>query len=326
MVDAAVRQAVEKVFAREALTTADVRALYTVAPYSLESYYIQWAAHTIVREASHGQAYLFAQLGLDATPCPGNCQYCSFAAQNYPWKDKAELPLDTILAYCRLFNDNGAHLISLMVTASYDFNQYVDVVRAVRAQIDPGVSIMCNMGDFGPGQAKQLKAAGADIVYHAVRIGEGVITGLSPETRLRTIHSAMDAGLQVAVGIDPLYHDADEDEVIQRMLDNAALAPVFTGVCALVNVAGTKMANAKTITAEKRRVAGAACHLTMGRGKTAFAGNVRWIDAGANPRGTKLLTGEDRIKADFEQAVQDLIANEWQMADRSQKLGEIYSR
>ena len=326
MVDAAVRRAVEKVFAREALTTADVRALYRVPPYSLESYYIQWAAHTIIHEASHGQGYLFAQLGLDATPCPGNCQYCSFAAQNYPWKDKAELPLDTILGYCRLFSDSKVHLISLMVTASYSFHQYVEVVRAVRAQIDPQIALMCNMGDFGPEEAKRLRDAGADIIYHAVRIGEGVITGLAPETRLRTIHAAMDAGLHIASGIDPLYHGADEDEVIQRTLDIAALSPVFTGVCTLVNVPGAKMSDCKTLTAEERRIAGAACHLTMGRGKTAFAGNVRWIDAGANPRGTSLLVGEERIKSDVEQAIGELTANEWRMADHSQKLWEVYSR
>lgn len=326
MIDATVRQAVEKVFDYQPLTRSDVLALYKVAPYSLESYYIQWAAHTIVHEASHGKAYLFGQIGLDANPCPGNCDYCSFAAQNYPWKDKAELPLDIILEYCRVFSENGMHLISLMVTANYDFDQYVNVVSAVRRYIHPNIALMCNLGDFGPEEAEQLKAAGADIIYHAVRIGEGVITGLTPEMRRRTIRSSMDAGLHVASGIDPMYREADRNEVAERSLEIAALNPVFTGVCTLIQVEGTKMADCETLTAEERRIAGAACHLAMGRGKTAFSGNVRWIDAGANPRGIQLLVGEDRIKKEIAQAIQDLTANEWQMADRSQKIWEIYSQ
>lgn len=325
MVDAAVRQAVEKVFAREPLTKAEVLTLYAVKPWSLESYYIQWAAQAIVREASHGNAYLFGQIGLDANPCPGNCDYCSFAAQSYPWHDKAELPLEVILEYCRIFSENGVHLISLMVTANYDFEQYAGVVRAVRGHIHPNVTLMCNMGDFGPEEARILKAAGADIVYHAVRIGEGVITGLTPEMRRRTIRSAMDAGMRIASGIDPMYKGSDRGEVAERSLEIASLHPVFTGVCTLIPVEGTKMYGCETLTAEERRIAGAACHLTMGRGNTAFSGNVRWIDAGANPRGTELLAGADRVKREIAAAERELLANDWHMAERTGKIWDVYS-
>ena len=324
MVSTAVQHIVEKVFAGQPLTHEEVRQMYTAAPHSEDSDYLHRAAYTMIREASRGNGYLFAQIGMDANPCPGNCQFCSFAACNTPWKDRAEVPLEVVTEYAQLFSDNGVHLISLMVTAGYRFGQLLDAVRSVRRVIDPHVALMVNMGDFGPEEAKQLKAAGADIIYHAVRVGEGVITGIPVEVRRATIWAAREAGILVASGIEPLYHGSSMEEIVARTLEVAALGPVFTGVCDLICVKGTKMEHCSTITAEEKRIARAACHLAMGRGRSAFGSNVRWVDAGTNPRMTKMLTGADRIRADIRRACQDLISNEWTIAPRDRAIWKIY--
>ncbi len=325
MISDSVKNIVTKVFDRQALDHDEVKLLYTLPSYSPDSYHIQWAAHAILQEASKGQGYIFGQIGLDANPCPGNCVFCSFAACNSPWTDKAELPKDVVVEYARIFNEGGVHLLSLMVSANYDFDQLVDIIAAVRKVIYPKVALMVNMGDFDAPEAEKLKAAGADIVYHAVRVGEGVLTAISPQRRWDTIKAAQGAGLLVASGIEPLYHGSDIDEIAQRSLEVAALPPVFTGVCDLICVEGTQMADCSSITAEEKRIARAACHLTMGRGKTAFGENVRWVDAGANPRMTKMLVGEDRIKQDIERAKADLIANEWRIAERDAAVWEVYN-
>ncbi len=298
----------------------------TVKPYSRESYYLQWGAHQLLHEASGGYGLIYSQIGLDANPCPGNCWYCSFGVDNNNWDDKAEVPLDVVLEYCRIFNENGVHLISLMTTANYSFDQYIEVLRAVRQVISPNVAIMINIGDFGLDEAQRLKEVGGDVVYHAVRVGEGDITSLDPQRRWGTIHAALDVGLHISSGAEPLYHGVDLNAVVQRMFDVAQLDDLIcSGVGVLVCVEGTKMENYEKITKEERRIFASIWQLVAGKGKAPFGGeNLRWIDAGANPRGTQMLVGEERIKRDIELARKDLVDNEWVVPDQSVPLWDLY--
>ena len=296
-----------------------------VTPYSQESYYLQWAAHELLHDASRGKGLLYSQIGIDANPCPGNCWYCSFAACNNNWSEKAELPLDIILEYSRIFSENGVHMISLMATANYSFDQYIDVVGGVRSVIAPNVAIMVNMGDFGLDEARRLKEAGATAVYHAVRVGEGAITSIDPEVRWATIHAAMGAGLRISSGIEPVYRGVDLSEVVRRMYQVAEIDPVCSGIGELVCVEGTKMASFERMSKEEQRILSSVWQLVAGRGKAPFGGaNTRWIDAGANPRGTEMLVGEDRIKRDIEQARKSLEDNEWVVPDNDIAFCELY--
>lgn len=293
--------------------------------YSPESYYLQWGSHELIQRASGGRALLYSQIGIDANPCPGNCWYCSFAAKNNDWKDKAEVPLDQIVEYSRILDDAGVHMISLMTTANYDFQQYLDVISAVRETIKPNVGIMVNTGDFDYDQAVKLKEAGGDIVYHAVRVGEGKITSIPLEKRWDTVHAAIDAGLRISSGIEPMYHGADIEEAVQRMYQIAELDPICSGIGELVCVEGTPMENYENITKEERRILDSVWHLVAGLGKQPYGGmNTRWIDAGANPRGTEMLVGEERIRSDVERARAELVANEWTVPSQDTPFWKLY--
>ena len=56
--------------------------LMDVSEFSLDAYYIKWAADRRRRELCDNTAEVHAQIGIDANPCSKNCLFCSFAAVN----------------------------------------------------------------------------------------------------------------------------------------------------------------------------------------------------------------------------------------------------
>ena len=324
-VDPFVEEAVLGVLSGESLKPEVARRLCDVAPYSAESYCLQWGTHQLLHEASGGRGLVYAQIGLDAKPCAGNCLYCSFAACNSSWRDDEDVPLDLILDYSRILEENGVHLISLMTTMGFDFERYLEIVAAVRERISPDIAVMSNIGDFDDGQARRLKGVGVDMVYHAVRVGEGVITSLDPEVRWSTLRSAVRAGMRVSSGVEPLYQGVDKDAVVERMFQIRDFDPVCSGVGELVSVPGTKMASCVTVTKEQRRIFQSVWQLVAGRRKAPFGGeNIKWVDAGTTPRRPTMFADREQLVRDIAAARAFLMRNEWDVPARPLPFWKIY--
>jgi biotin synthase len=315
-IDANVRQAVEAALANERLERDQIHRLYAVKPYSPEAYLMQWAAHRVLREASDGRGIIYAQLGIDAQPCAGNCGFCSFAIDSTDaWREARILDLDAILEFCEAFDEGGAHLISIMTTASYDFERYLKIIAAIRERINPAIMLLANIGDFDFVQAVALRQAGIDVVYHAVRVGEGKITALDPAQRFATLQAAKDAGLILMGGVEPIYADQDEDEVIDRMLEVASEKLICTGLGALRPVKGTPMADYRCLSAPRFNVLANLFRLLVGT-RTPFGGeNSRWCDGGTNPRSNVMFPGKKTIATSIASLKADLESREWIVPD-----------
>ena len=61
----------------EALEREALLELLAVPPASDEALYLRHAAHKAALALDGGRAYLWGALGLDYTPCPMNCAFCS---------------------------------------------------------------------------------------------------------------------------------------------------------------------------------------------------------------------------------------------------------
>jgi biotin synthase len=61
-----------------------------------------------------------------------------------------------------------------------------------------------------------MKKAGITGVYHVCRIGEGDVTALDPQRRLKTMQNALDAGLQIFSCLEPI----GPEHTIQQLVDN----------------------------------------------------------------------------------------------------------
>jgi biotin synthase len=314
-IDPQIRELVDQAVAGQTLTRHQVRQLYEVAAYSPESYYLQWGAHQVAFAASGGKGLLYAQLGLDANPCSGNCDFCSFAASSTQsaWDEARTLSLEDIIAYSKAFSDNGVHLISLMTTADYDFERFLEAARVVRKTIHPRISLMANIGDFGADEALRLKVAGIDTVYHAVRIGEGVITNIPPKRRYATIDAVREAGLTLMSGVEPIYADQEADAVIERLREVAAWDVICSGLGPLRTVRGTRMESHECLSEPRLRVLFSLFRLVAGTHIPYGSENTRWVDGGTNPRDNHMFPGNETIAKSIDALKRDLENYEWRV-------------
>lgn len=178
------------------LTHKDAIYLCDIEPFTPEGRVLSYVARKRHFEAAGGIAEVHGQIGMDANPCPANCEFCSFASNGDARPNgRHEMSLDAILRYAHDYHDNGANVLTLMITNSYNFEQYLRYIDAVHKEL-PDFPIMANMGDFDYSMACELKAVGVGSVYHAIRMGEGEINNLSVEARVKTIEAAHEAGLK----------------------------------------------------------------------------------------------------------------------------------
>ena len=174
MLDERVMQIADAALEGEAPSRDDVLYLLGFDGYSVEAAYVCARAREIGVRACGGIGLIEGQIGVDANPCPENCEYCSFAAVNSGIVDNGvgaetsfEVPIDEIVRYARMLDQKGVHLISLMATAGLPFDRYLEMVAAVREAIAPDQIILANTRDLTLAEAQALKAAGADAAYPA---------------------------------------------------------------------------------------------------------------------------------------------------------------
>jgi biotin synthase len=277
---------------------------------------IRSAALKMTREASGNRGQVFAQIGIDARPCAANCRYCTFASSSTALEERDELSLEQTVEYARIFDAAGIHLISLMVTEAYPFDLYLEVVAAVRDVIRPVTPLLVNTADLTLSQAEQLCAAGADAAYHAVRLGEGCITNIEPQRRLRTIEHIRAAGMRLMTGVEPLYEELANEEIAELMVQTLDMGAICTGVCPLIVVEGTQMAHYTPPSEARRHLIGALYRLTVGTRIPFGMGGVSWVDAGTNPRGRHLSKNPRELTRQVMEKKHQLEEDGWELPDK----------
>ena len=351
MIDEKVMQIVDDAAAGVALGLDELVYLLRFDPYSVEAAYALARAREVGMRACDGRGYLFAQIGVDAGPCPGNCRFCAFAACNVvgsgadgaessAWSDGGTVGIRNdeagegragggvsgvgggaenvtisdkdretktgsakagggnlkvssvrgvsvgrIVHLARLFDREGADLISLMATAGLGVERYLDIVRAVRSSVSSDVSLMANVGDLTIEQANALREAGVSVAYHAVRLGEGEITDIDPMVRKRTMRHLAAAGVRLMTGVEPLWEGADPDQIAQIIVDIPKFDPLCIGACAYTPTGVSSMGDCRQASAGMVRYVAALLRLTCGRAvPLGGIGGVAWVDAGSDPR------------------------------------------
>lgn len=284
--------------------------LMDVSEFSLDAYYIKWAADQRRRELSDNTAEVHAQIGIDANPCSKNCLFCSFAAVNTARSGKMEMPAEQIVEYAKAYVEQGANCLTIMITADYDFGQYLDNLAQVREAVGPDMPITANMGDFDLPMAEQLKAVGVGSVYHAVRMGEGVVTDIPLDMRFNTIEAAHAAGLKVLTCLEMIDPRHTNDEVAANMLRLAACKPQKAGAWGMIPVPGTQMCDDEHYTFLKYGLYGDIMRLACGP-ETRFNSNLEWAEVGTNPRDDSDATEKNGLGESVEKVRTDFQRNGW---------------
>lgn len=292
---------VEKGMEGKGLTDEEMCALYATDPRSRVAAYIRWGANEMAHASGDGLAEIHGQIGLNASPCPKNCLYCSFAVCNNARKERIELPVEEVQECAKTYIDEGINALVLMATASYKFEKILEMGQAVREVIPAEYPLLANCDDLSFERALQLKAAGFNGCYHAIRMREGVDTQIPEATRLETFENLRKAGLSLQTCVEPVgpEHTPEELTHYSRLCLNSHANSA--GVGRRVAVPGTAtyergmisdLQNARNV-AVYRLAAGFNPKLqcAMATSLSAAAGaNLSWAEVGTNPRDAKSRT------------------------------------
>ncbi|MDR1713083.1 MAG: hypothetical protein LBR39_02860 [Coriobacteriales bacterium] len=285
----------------QGLEDDEILQLYSTDPESPEAFYIMWAGRQLQRQAANNIAEVHAQIGLNGSPCPKNCQFCSFAICNGVRQGKLEMPLQDVLEYIKIYQEQGANAILMMVTATYKFEKLLEMGAAARAVMDKELPLLANTGDMSLEQAQQLKAAGFNGCYHAVRMGEGVTTTIPVERRLETIDNIHAAGLSLSTCVEPVGPEHTPQELTEKTRICINSGALSAGVGKRIMIPGTMLAKygqlnnlvAGRNVAVYRLAAGLKPRLNCAGGTdlaSAMGANLAWAEMGTNPRDTEERT------------------------------------
>ena len=321
--DKNVRRIINKALNGGELTTGELKQLLIVDCLSEEAYMLQYASRKVSAAASGSRAEVHAQVGINAGPCPKNCQFCSFAQSNKVFSKEKKFSLEEIIEKSLRFEADGANAIYLMGTANYKHGDFLAVARDVRAVLKPETPMVANVDDFDEEEAIAMKKAGLAGVYHVVRIGEGSVTGIDPKVRLRTIAAAQKAGLLVGTCVEPVGPEHSAEEIISIIMLVKALKPVYSGVGRRVDIPGSPLKAHGALNLARNTSIIAAVKLAMGYKVAGHAGgpselaamagvNLSWAEAGSNPRDTQANTVIGGTVASRRQAFEEA---GWEMVD-----------
>ena len=216
----------------EALEREALLELLAVPPASDEALYLRHAAHKAALALDGGRAYLWGALGLDYTPCPMNCAFCSLGEA---WKliDAPRSYTETeIIAHARAYVAAGARFVVLRTTQFYDLDALCGMLAAIRKAVPGGYEIILNTGEFDADAALAVRRAGGSGVYHTIRVREGRDTAFDPDVREATMLAAVRAGLRLVALVEPVGPEHADQELADCFLRIMATGASISGVMA----------------------------------------------------------------------------------------------
>jgi biotin synthase len=288
------------------LTREEILHMLGIPMPSLEAGLVMASADFLTREACGGRAEVHAQVGLNCSPCPNNCLFCSFAASNQVFQREEEMAVGEVVLRAQKAEVEGANAIFLMATGDYPFGKFIETAREVRGRLRPDTVMVANTGDFGVKEGKRLKEAGFNGIYHAVRMGEGKDTRISPETRKKTIQAAKESGLLVGTCVEPVGPEHTPEEIAEKTLIARGFQPCYSGAARRISIQGSPLEKFGMISEYRMAFLVAVVRLAIGRELigncthepnllgAASGANLFWAEAGANPRDTEAETSKGR--------------------------------
>ncbi len=325
-----IKQIVIDAYNGKLLSRQEIKDLLELDMCSEEFYLLMFTARQMSEEVCSGKAEIHGQVGVNSGPCGCNCAFCSFAAGNKIFKDQRLEPLEWIIQQSLVLEQAGANAIYLMATAQLNFQRFLEIGQQVRRELRTGIPLIANMADFNYDEAVALRKAGFAGVYHAVRMGEGVITRIKPLGRLKTFEAARKAGLSIGTCVEPVGPEHSVEEIIEKIIIAREARPGFSGAMRRVTITGTSLGKygmvgetrmalivAAVRLATPREVPGNCTHEPNVLGAVAGA-NLLWAEAGSNPRDVVNNTETSR-GFDVGRCRKILIDAGWQLLDGPSK-------
>lgn len=215
--DDLVEPVVAKAMRREPLTREEARGVLAVS--DADTLELTAAVGRVRRAFFGNRVKLNYLVNMKSGLCPEDCSYCSQRKGSesdilkYTWQDTGEMVRTADKAVAR-----GARRVCLVASgrgpAQRDIDRVSEVVREIASR---DVEVCVCLGLLKPGQAEQLRAAGAFAYNHnlntsAERYGD-ICTTHRYEQRVETVREAAQAGLSPCSGAIFGMGEGDDDIV-----------------------------------------------------------------------------------------------------------------
>jgi biotin synthase len=289
-------------------TKEDCEFLLTFSETSIEASMIRAVADAISRQRFGNEGIVLGQIGVEISPCPGKCKFCSFGEGHTTFESGMMSENDILASTANFTNSGELYALFLMTMHTFDFHRLLDIVTLVRRKIPQETQIVVNIGDFDSPQAVDLKAAGVNGAYHICRLREGLDTALDPAQRKRTIRTIKDCGLDWYYCCEPIGPEHSPEELAEQIflgieygcfqhaamrrvyVPSAPLAPYgqiselrLAQVVAVVTLATLNCSGMRSIAVHEPNLLGLAA-----------GANTVYAETGANPRDTEEDTSGHR--------------------------------
>lgn len=280
----------DKIDEGAALSKEESVALLNIGNTSNDFYKLISKANELSRKQYQNKGYIFAQIGINASPCSGNCKFCSLAKNNYSVDSQFEKSTDEIIAQAKIIADENIEALFLMTTADFDKNKFLSIGKSVKAVLPESVHLVANIGDFDIEYAVKMKATGFSGAYHVVRLREGIVTEIKKETRINTLNAIQSAGLDLYYCIEPIGKEHTYEEIADEMIRARDYKVDIMAVMGRVGVQGTSYENEQGISE---------IELTKIAAVTRIVSNPRKSMNVHEPKKMPLLAGVNQLYAEF---------------------------
>ena len=218
---------------------------------SEEDRLLRRAARQIARETAGDIGYIWTALGLDFQPCTMNCKFCALGQAWGLAVQKKTLSEEEILGRARSLVRDGADFVVLRTTEFYSAETLCALVRRIRREIPGAYRLVLNTGELTVAQADALHESGADAVYHALRLREGVDTPFRPAERLATMEHVRRSRLELVSLVEPVGCEHTNEELADSFLRLVAHGAYISGAMARVPVQGTPFGQSEPLGASR---------------------------------------------------------------------------
>lgn len=288
----------------EILDRDSIIALLDLDPDSIAAEKIGEAARAVAAEITGNRGSIWASIGVDYKTCPMNCHFCALGEKWGVVADESELSPDEVLNFARKFVLGGSRWVTLRTTQFYGIERLAGLGKKVRDAVLGDYELVANTGEFDKVKADLLIEAGFQVIYHTLRLREGIDTRFAVEERLATLEAIKCSRLKLAFLVEPVGDEHSNEELADVFLNGMKYGATLSGVMARVPVSGTPLAGFPT--ASKRRIAQLVAVTRLAAGRNApdicvhppsqlameWGANVVVVETGAVPRDARHCLNE----------------------------------
>lgn len=296
MIDSTVERIVDKALAGNLLTEEEMTRLFDIAPLTAESSYIQFAARRINSKLNDNRAEIHCHVGINLGLCVHNCKWCSFAAVNRVFPKASTLSMEEIVRRCKKFEEDGVNAIYLVSTGMFPMQRLMETVQEVRMNLAPETFLIANADDFNQEEARGLKDAGLNGVYHAIRLREGIESSIPMEKRFATMRAAHEVGLTLGTCVEPVGPEHSTEELVKATLIARECGAVFSGTMRRIPIPQTEVGQRGMLSEARMAHIHAVIRLSTQHGMIGMCwhepsivgpligANIMWAETGSSPR------------------------------------------